>query len=115
VIAAVEGRCDDVCYFVTETGDLRPFFPDVIRRMILLTGDGVAEYQAVQERSGQLCVRVALLPGVAPDAVDEALRRSADETTARYGCRKMDLTIEHELEPLAPDMKRRRVRRLHQE
>jgi phenylacetate-CoA ligase len=114
VIEAVEGRCDDVCYFVTETGEARPFFPDVIRRMILLAGDGVAEYQAVQERPGQLCVRVALLPGAAPDAVDEALRRSADESTARYGCRRMDLAIEHELEPRAADMKRRRVRRLYQ-
>ncbi|HEY7019772.1 MAG TPA: F390 synthetase-related protein [Ktedonobacterales bacterium] len=114
VIEAIEGRCDDVCYFVTDAGDLRPFFPDVIRRMILLASDAIAEYQAVQERSGQLCVRVALLPGAEPDAVNAALRRSADETVARYGCRRMDLTIEHELESLASDMKRRRVRRLYQ-
>ncbi|HEX3272976.1 MAG TPA: F390 synthetase-related protein [Ktedonobacterales bacterium] len=115
VIEAIEGRCDDVCYFVTNAGELRPFFPDVIRRMILLTSDAIAEYQAVQEHPGQLCVRVALLPVAEPDAVDEALRRSADETAARYGCRRMDLTIEHELELLAPDRKRRRVRRLYQE
>jgi phenylacetate-CoA ligase len=115
VIAAIEGRCDDVCYFETDTGDLRPFFPDVIRRMILLASDAIAEYQAVQERPEQLCVRVALLPGAEPDAVDAALRRSADETVARYGCRPMDLTIEHELEAPAPDRKRRRVRRLYQE
>jgi hypothetical protein len=60
-------------------------------------------------------VRVTLLPSAAADAVDAALRHSANVTTARYGCRSMDLTIEHELEPLAPDMKRRRVRRLYQE
>jgi putative adenylate-forming enzyme len=114
VIEAIEGRCDDVCYFVTDDGDTRPFFPDVIRRMILLASDGIAEYQAVQERPGRLCVRVTLLPSAAADAVDAALRHSANETTARYGCRLMDLTIEHELEPLAPDMKRRRVRRLYQ-
>ena len=113
VVEAIEGRCDDVCYFVTDAGDTRPFFPDVIRRMILLASDGIAEYQAVQERPGQLCVRVALLPGADADAVDAALRRSADETTARYGRRPMDLTIEHELESLAPDRKRRRVRRLY--
>jgi putative adenylate-forming enzyme len=112
VIEAVEGRCDDVCYFMTEAGDLRPFFPDVIRRMILLASDGVAEYQAVQERPGQLRVRVALVSGAEPDIVDAALRRSADETTTRYGCRRMDVIIEHELESFAPDMKRRRVRRL---
>ncbi len=115
VIEAIEGRCDDVCYFVTDDGDTRPFFPDVIRRMILLASDAITEYQAVQERPGHLCVRVALLPGADADAVDAALRRSADETTARYGCRRMDLTIEHELESLAPDRKRRRVRRLYQE
>ncbi|HEY7094503.1 MAG TPA: F390 synthetase-related protein [Ktedonobacterales bacterium] len=115
VIAAIEGRCDDICYFVTDAGDLRPFFPDVIRRMVLLASDAIAEYQAVQERPGQLCVRVALLPGADPDMVDDALRRSAAETAAQYGCHPMDLTIEHELEPLAPDMKRRRVRRLYQE
>jgi putative adenylate-forming enzyme len=115
VIAAIEGRCDDICYFVTETGELRPFFPDVIRRMILLASDAIAEYQAVQKQPGQLRVRVALLPGAEPDAVDEALRRSAEETVARYGCRRIDLTIEHELESRAPGMKRRRVRRLYQE
>jgi phenylacetate-CoA ligase len=115
VIEAIEGRCDDICYFLTETGDLRPFFPDVIRRMILLASDAITEYQAVQERPGQLRVGVALLPGAEPGAVNAALRRSADETAARYRCRLMDLTIEHELEPLAPDMKRRRVRRLYQE
>jgi putative adenylate-forming enzyme len=114
VIEAIEGRCDDVCYFVTATGDLRPFFPDVIRRMILLASDAIAEYQAVQERPGQLCVRVALRPDADADAVDVALRRSADETAAQYDCRRMDLTIEHELEPLAPDRKRRRVRCLYQ-
>jgi phenylacetate-CoA ligase len=115
VIEAIEGRCDDVCSFVTESGELRPFFPDVIRRMILLASDAIAEYQAVQERPGQLRVRVALVPDADPDAVDAALRRSADETVARYGCRRMDLSIAHELEPLAPDMKRRRVRRIYQE
>jgi phenylacetate-CoA ligase len=115
VIAAVEGRCDDVCYFMTDAGGLRPFFPDVIRRMILLASDAITEYQAVQKRPGQLCARVALLPGADADAVDVALRRSADETAARYRCRPMDLTIEHELESLALDRKRRRVRRLYQE
>jgi putative adenylate-forming enzyme len=115
VIEAVEGRCDDICYFVTDAGDTRPFFPDVIRRMILLASDAITEYQAVQERPGRLCMRVALLPGAAADAVDAALRRSADETAAQYGCRPMDLTIAHELESLAPDRKRRRVRRLYQE
>ncbi len=112
-IAAVEGRCDDVCYFVTEAGALRPFFPDVIRRMILLASGGVAEYQAVQTRPGQLAVRVALAPGADAGAVDAALRRSAEETATRYGCRRMDLAIENELEPYTADMKRRRVRRLN--
>jgi len=115
VFEAIEGRCDDVCYFVTDADGLRPFFPDVIRRMILLASDAITEYQAMQERPGQMCVRVALLSDADVDAVDVALRRSAGETTARYGCRPMDLTIEHELESLAPDRKRRRVRRLYQE
>ena len=115
VVEAIEGRCDDVCYFVTDAGGTRPFFPDVIRRMVLLASDAITEYQAVQERPGQLRVRVALLTGADADAMDAALRRSADETMAWYGCRPMDLTIEHELEPLAPDMKRRRVRRLYQD
>jgi hypothetical protein len=83
--------------------------------MILLASGGVAEYQAVQTRPGQLAVRVALAPGADAGAVDAALRRSAEETAARYGCRRMDLAIENELEPYASDMKRRRVRRLNQE
>ena len=85
------------------------------RRMILLASDNITDYQAVQERPGQLCVRVALLSSANADTVDAALRQSADETTARYGCRRMDLTFEHEVASLAPDRKRRRVRRVFQE
>jgi phenylacetate-CoA ligase len=112
VIEAVEGRCDDVCYFMADAGGLRPFFPDVIRRMILLASDAIAEYQAVQERPGQLRMRVALRLGADANAVDVALRRSADETAERYRCHRIDLTIEHGLESFAPERKRRRVRRL---
>jgi putative adenylate-forming enzyme len=112
VIRAIEGRCDDVCTFELYEGGVRPFFPDTIRRMILLASADIRDYQVVQERVGQLRVYLELCSGAAPDLVIAALRASVADTLAQYGCRGADLKVELGLEPVAPGVKRRRVRRL---
>ena len=115
-IARIEGRCDDVCYFLPCDGAAqstrRPFFPDTIRRMILLADAGIADYQAVQERDGQLLVHLALAPAADPPEVIEAVRASVCATVEQYGCRLPEVDVDTNLPPLPPGRKRRRVQRL---
>ncbi len=115
-IARIEGRCDDVCYFFehhgSTSGPRRPFFPDTIRRMILLAGAGIADYQALQERDGQLLVHLQLTPGAHQQQVIDAVRTSVYATVEQYGCLRPQLDIDTHLPPLPPASKRRRVQRL---
>jgi phenylacetate-coenzyme A ligase PaaK-like adenylate-forming protein len=110
VIRSIDGRCDDVCAFETFGGQSRPFFPDTIRRMILLASPDIRDYQVIQERIGQLRVHLELCPGIAPDRVIAAVRASVADTLGQYGCREADLEVELGLEPVAPGVKRRRVK-----
>jgi putative adenylate-forming enzyme len=110
VIRAIEGRCDDICYFESLAGGKRPFFPDTIRRMILLASPEIADYQVVQEQVGRLNIHLALAPGASFDRVIQAVRESVAATIAGYDCRMGAISIEEGLEELAAGVKRRRVR-----
>jgi putative adenylate-forming enzyme len=113
VIHAIEGRCDDICYFESLAGGSRPFFPDTIRRMILLASPHIVDYQAVQEREGQLCIHLSVKSGVSLNAVTQAVQESVARTVAQYRCRPATVSIEYGLLPLSPGVKRRRVQRLN--
>ncbi len=113
VIAAVEGRADDVCRFVGTGGELRAFFPDTIRRLVLLADDRIRDYAAEQERPGYLRLYLDVPDGAPFDAVTAAVRASAEATVAQYGCRPLCLTIERGLPSVPPGAKRRRVRCLY--
>ncbi|WP_165423239.1 F390 synthetase-related protein [Ktedonosporobacter rubrisoli] len=112
VIRAIEGRSDDICYFETLTGELRPFFPDTIRRMILLASPDITDYQVVQERNGQLHIYLQTEPGASFERVAQLVRASVAATIAQYACRSADVEIEPGLPPALPGKKLRRVRRL---
>ena len=94
MIAAIEGRSDDVCYFVSHDGSRRAFFPDTIRRMILLASPDILDYQAFQERDGQLRIHLAVAPAASFDAVSAAVRASAAATVASYGCQPPIVQVE---------------------
>ena len=111
VIESIEGRCDDVCYFLTPTGERRPFFADTIRRIILLSSPLIADYQAFQESDGQLRIHLAVEQGAPFDQVAQSVRSRAQRTIAGYGCTSPDLEIESGLIPTAPGAKRRRIQR----
>ena len=111
VIRTIEGRCDDICYFESLTGGTRPFFPDTMRRMILLASPDIADYQIVQEQPGQLHIYLSLPSTVSSfDVVKQAVQESVNSTIVHYDCRPARIIIEQGLPPLAPDVKRRRVR-----
>ena len=112
VIAAVEGRRDDLCHFLDPDGTLRPCFPDTIRRAILLADAPIADYRATQERPGQLRIALALPPGTSFAPVAAAVRASLIATMVGYGCQPPDLTITEGIAPEEAGTKRRRVRRV---
>jgi phenylacetate-CoA ligase len=135
VLARIEGRCDDICYFPPAAGGrLRPFFPDTIRRMILLAHPDIQDYLAVQDAPGRLCVYLSTRPivgadgvrpdGIRPDAplapasfahIAAAVHSRATEIVQGYGC-VLDRTaagggieVIEGVPPLPAGVKRRRV------
>lgn len=110
VIRAVEGRSDDCCRFFSMDGGTRLFFPDTIRRMILLASAAIADYQAVQTQPGQLTIHLVVVPGTDFGTVAAAVRASAHAIMASYACRPAALTITEGLDATVPGAKRRRVR-----
>lgn len=115
VIAAIEGRCDDICCFETSSGERRPVFADTIRRMLLVASEEIEDYQAVQAACGDLQVALRLTDGAVFDEVAAAVRMSVMMTLEEYGCRAGMLTVVNGLPSLEPGTKRRRVIRAWQE
>src|SRR5579884_2986075 len=113
VIRAIEGRSDDIFYFESLSGGLRPFFPDTIRRMILLASPHIVDYQVIQERHGHIRIYLCAAPGIAFNTVAEAVKASTNEIVAQYDCRPAEISVEEGLLPLAPGTKRRRIRRVN--
>jgi phenylacetate-coenzyme A ligase PaaK-like adenylate-forming protein len=109
-IAQIEGRSDDVLEFELLAGGLRSFFPDSIRRAILLADARILEYEAVQERPGHLRVHLEVQAG-SEVMVRESLRAGIMQLLNQYACRPADLEIVFGLSPRAANVKRRRVRR----
>ena len=112
VIRAIEGRCDDICYFESIAGGIRPFFPDTIRRMILLASPDIVDYQVLQERCGQLHIHLSVVPGASFGAVAQVVQASVGTTVAQYACRPATVVIEQGLVALPAGVKRRRVQTL---
>lgn len=108
VIEAIEGRCDDICHFLTESGT-RLFFPDTVRRMVLLASPEIIDYQAFQERPGHLRIHLELPTGACFEEAASQVRASVEATIAQYACLPADVEIERGLTPTTPGTKRRRV------
>ncbi len=101
VIAAIDGRCDDLFEFPSNAGATRPVFPDLIRRMILLASDDILDYQATQERSGQLHIYLDVRPDAEWAHVAQAIRYSVEATLAQYACHADAIEITRGLPPQA--------------
>ncbi|MDQ5824546.1 MAG: adenylate cyclase [Chloroflexota bacterium] len=108
VIEAIEGRCDDICHFLTESGT-RLFFPDTIRRMVLLASPQIRDYQAFQQRPGHLRLHLELPPDACFEEVASQVRASVEASMAQYACLPADIEIAQGLTPTTPGTKRRRV------
>ncbi|MBW7881130.1 MAG: adenylate cyclase [Caldilineaceae bacterium] len=111
VIAAIEGRCDDVCYFPTTSGNRRPVFPDALRRMVLLSSPSIIDYQIVQCQDGHLRIHLDTAPGVAFGPIAASVTEQVQRILGGYDCLPARLEIERGLLLQAAGTKRRRVRR----
>ncbi len=109
VISRIEGRCDDICYFPQSDGTLRPFFPDTLRRMVLLSHPDIEDYQVFQEGPGRLRVHLQVRAGDDFSEIAASLRATVEESISRYDCQLSELQIERGLEAVRPNEKRRRV------
>jgi phenylacetate-CoA ligase len=112
ILARIEGRCDDICYFVDTDDTQRPFFADTVRRMILLAGSAIRDYQVFQDRTGSLRIHLELEPGEPFAPTAQCVAASVENTVRGYGCRLQAVQVEPGLVPQLPHQKRRRVQRL---
>jgi putative adenylate-forming enzyme len=113
VIASIEGRCDDVFAFHRRGGATRPVFPDLIRRTILLGSPAILDYQATQERCGQIHVYLEVREAEDWAAIAQALRGAVQTALASYECFATSIEITRGLLPVAAGAKRRRIWRTH--
>jgi putative adenylate-forming enzyme len=112
VIHSIEGRCDDVCSFLSQDGGTRPFYPDTIRRMILLASQEITDYQVVQSRPGQLSIALTIAPQATFASVSLSVVSSVQSTLALYTCQPAQVDITEGIAPPEPGVKRRRVQAL---
>jgi putative adenylate-forming enzyme len=110
VIRQIEGRSDDVLEFELLTGGLRTFFPDTIRRAILIASSQILEYEAIQEQPGWLRVHLEVESG-SETKVQVSVTARLTQTLEQYGCRQAKLEIVFGLSDRAANIKRRRIRR----
>ena len=112
VIEAIEGRCDDLCYFFDGAGQRQAVFPDTLRRAVLLGSGAILDYEIVQERDGQLQIRLLAEAATPFDAVAIAVSETIQATLVSYDLQPAEVTVNTGLTPRPADAKRRRVQRL---
>jgi putative adenylate-forming enzyme len=113
-VLRVEGRCDDVLVFPRwdKPAELRTFFPDTLRRAILLADGLISDYRVIQEAPGSARIHLALLPGGSIHTIRSKVRESIVRTVGSYGCGIDRLIVEEGLPDEPLNRKRRRVRRV---
>jgi phenylacetate-CoA ligase len=111
VIEAIAGRCDDLCYFFDSLGVRQPVFPDTLRRAVLLSSAAILDYAIVQERDGQLQIRLLTDAAASFDAVADAVVETLQATLVSYALRPAEVSVAAGPAPRPADAKRRRVQR----
>ena len=114
VLHAIEGRCDDICYFASRAGGTHPYYSDTIRRMILLASQEITDCQVIQQHPGELSISLAIAPGASSANIVTSVPNSVQTTIAHYDCLPASVEITQGITPFVPGLKRRRVQRLEQ-
>jgi putative adenylate-forming enzyme len=106
-LEAIEGRCDDICYFESEDGDLKPIFADILRQAITKSNASFEEYKIVQHSPQNL--EVQLLPKGSKDC-EEAIAQSIKQLCEKQNCVMPHLQFT-EYKPNQPHQKLKRIER----
>lgn len=86
-IASIEGRCDDLFEMPTYNGDVRPVFPDFIRRAVIASTDTITDYQVVQRGPSELTLALRCRPGAVTEVEFCAAVERLQTLFAELGCR----------------------------
>lgn len=109
-IEAVDGRADDIFEMIGQTGEKILIFPDLLRRMMALAGEGIEDYRLEQRRDG-VWVALRLEHGAEGEAVEERVEREWSRLLEGFGITPSPLEFFPFLEtPL--DRKHRRIRKI---
>jgi putative adenylate-forming enzyme len=104
-IAAIDGRCDEICAFLDHADNDVMVFPDFLVRAVLAAAPDVSAFQIVQPAPGLFEIRCNTL--LAHDRIEAAFANLAQS----FGAKPPRLTYAR---MPAPDAKRRRVVNLAQ-
>lgn len=112
VISQVIGRNDDVLYLRTQSGRMRPVYPDLVSRWIITTDDQIREFIVEQIDASHLLVRLELTGPDSTDLVNRLRDRLERELTAFDIICSLDFSIERIPLPADNSKRKRFISRL---
>ncbi len=112
VISQVIGRNDDVLYLRTQSGGMRPVYPDLVSRWIITTDDRIREFIVEQIDASHLLVRLELTGPDSTDLVNRLRDRLERELTAFDIICSLDFSIERIPLPADNSKRKRFISRL---
>jgi putative adenylate-forming enzyme len=109
-IEAVDGRADDIFEVTGQTAERIRIFPDLLRRMMALAGDGIEDYRLEQRPDG-VWVALRLMHGAEGEAVEARVEQEWSRLLEGLGVAPSPLQFFPFFEsPL--EVKKRRIRRV---
>lgn len=106
-LKAIEGRCDDICYFQSKNGNLKPIFADILRQAITTANALFKEYKILQYSPQNLEIQLL--------SKDSSTCEAAIESSIKHLCEKQNCVMpsiqftEYKLNP--PHKKLKRIER----
>jgi putative adenylate-forming enzyme len=109
-IEAVDGRADDIFEMTGQTGERISIFPDVLRRMMALAGEGIEDYRLEQRPDG-VWAALRLEHGAEGEAAHDRVEQEWSRLLEGLGCAPSPLQFFPFFES-SLDVKKRRIRRV---
>jgi putative adenylate-forming enzyme len=109
-IEAVDGRADDIFEMTGQTGERISIFPDLLRRMMALAGEGIEDYRLEQRPDG-VWAALRLEHGAEGEAAHDRVEQEWSRLLEGLGCAPSPLQFFPFFES-SLDVKKRRIRRV---
>lgn len=103
-LRAIEGRCDDICYFESNDDGLVPVFADILRQSITSSNANFKEYKLIQHSPQHL--EIQLLP-ILPIEFEQSVIESIKQLCERQDCQMPKIYFtKYEASPIHHKLKR---------